>query len=187
MRSDVYEHLAKTFLDKKRRVGFNKKNLWILLILVVLLSFPLIYVLGNIFVKKNIFSRSLFVIQDAAPIVLGYDFSQLGNTKTRAISFNLNNVDLSSYNHLSLSIRTKEKTKIDSTIKVQIENSLLEKDAEYISGLNIDWQVFTLPLIKFEKIKDWTSVKALTFIVEEWNIENKKDQIYIDEVHFVTH
>ena len=72
-----------------------------------------------------------------------------------------------------------------STVKVQIENSLLEKDTQYIPGINVRWQKISLPLANFKLIKDWSGVKSLAFIIEDWNVSIKKDSVIIDDIHFM--
>ncbi|MDD5005808.1 MAG: hypothetical protein PHS93_04815 [Candidatus Omnitrophica bacterium] len=183
MKQDVYEHLAKTFIDKKVKQKPKRKILWILAAFSIICV--VMFLASNYFlVEKRIFSKSLYLLHDKTPIVIKYDFTSLGNSKVKALSFNLDNLDLSGYHFLTLSIRTEEKTKIDSTIKVQIENSLLEKDAEYISGINSKWRRFVLPLADFKLVKDWSQIKTLTFMVEDWNVTDKNDKILIDEVRF---
>ena len=186
MKQDVYEHLAKTFLDKKKKKKISKRTLRNFLISVIII-FCLIafYVLGSFISRKNIFEKSLYIIYDKTPVLIECDFILPGNSKTKALSLNLNKIDLNEYNFLNLSVRTGEKTKLDSTIKVQIENSLLEKDAEYISGINKKWSDFSLPLVNFEMIKDWKSIESITFEVEDWNVARKKIKIFIDDVRFV--
>ncbi|MDD5618106.1 MAG: hypothetical protein PHG69_03340 [Candidatus Omnitrophica bacterium] len=183
MKQDVYEHLAKTFLDKKKRKK-RDKNLWVVIAISVIASIVLLSATTFILTKKKFFSRSLYVLNDKAPTLIEYDFTTLGNSKTKALSFNLNNIDLSKYHFINLSIRTQENTKINSTLKVQIENSLLEKDAQYISGINTKWQRASLPLDNFKLIKDWSKVKTLTFVVEDWNVSSKKNSVIIDDIHF---
>lgn len=183
MKKDVYEHLAKTFLDKKNKKSLKKKNQtnYIVALIVFCIIFFLLRYVGS---GKNVFSKSLYLIQDKTPIAIEYDFSMLGSAKTRVLSFNLNNVDINGFNFLKLSLRTEDKTKTVTTIKVQIENSLLEKDSQYLSGINNRWRHFSLPLRNFKLINEWKSVKSLTFIVEDWNVSSKKGKIYIDEVSF---
>ena len=186
MKQDVYEHLAKTFLDKKKKKKISKRTLRnFLLSVIIVFCLTVFYFLSSFISRKNIFEKSLYVIYDKTPVLIECDFILPGNSKTKALSLNLNKIDLNEYNFLGLSVRTGEKTKLDSTIKVQIENSLLEKDAEYISGINKKWSEFSLPLENFEMIKDWSSIKSITFEVEDWNVASKKIKIFIDDVRFV--
>lgn len=185
MKQDVYEHLAKTFLDKRIKKNAKKKNQRIPVVVAIILSFALFYILVSLATGKNVFSKSLYVISDKTPILIEYDFSVLGGSKTSVLSFNLNNINLSGFNFLEVSFKTDKKTKIDSTIKVKIENSFLEKDAQYLSGINNKWKVISLPLRNFYFISDWKSIKTLTFVVEDWNVSSNKGKIYIDDVRFI--
>ena len=45
-------------------------------------------------------------------VEIGYDFSSIGDNKVRALSYDLNGIDLRDYDNLSLSVRTKEREKI---------------------------------------------------------------------------
>lgn len=186
MKQDVYEHLAKTFLDKKKKKkSLKNKNLWFIAIPLILFFIVFSYVLGIILVKNKVFLKSIYIAQDKTPVILEYDFTPLGISKIKAISFNLANTDLSGYKFFDISIRTEQKTQPDSTIKIEIENSLLEKDTKYISGINSGWQKFSLPLSDFKLISDWASVKAVSFTVEDWNVSSKKNKVFIDDIRFV--
>jgi len=83
-------------------------------------------------------------------------------------------------------MRTQEKSNIGSAIQVQIKNSVLEKDAEYLTDINNKWKKYLINLDKFERISDWSSIDSLTFVIDEWNVDNKKDKIFIDEVKFIS-
>jgi len=184
MRQDVYEHLAKVFLDKKKKKKPDKKILFITAVLsigcLLLLSITAVFL-----TKRKFFARSLYVLNSNTPTLIEYDFRSLGSAKTKAISFNLGNIDLSKYRFLDLSIRSQENAKVNSTIKVQIENFLLEKDTQYISGINAKWKKVSLGLDNFRLIKDWSQVKSLTFTVEDWNVSSKKNTIIIDDIRFI--
>ncbi len=186
MKKDVYEHLAKTFLNKKEKGKFANKKVLKFVYLGIITCFVVIFFLGVILARRQVFSRSLFVIQDRTPVEIDYDFSSTGGDKVRSVSFNLNGINLSKYNHLSLMIRTEKETAIDSSVKVKIENTQLEKDSEYITGINGDWREFKVSFNEFEKIKNWSTVKSLSLVVEEWNVVNKIDKIYFDEVKFIS-
>jgi hypothetical protein len=185
MKKEVYEHLAKTFLDKKSKKVFKKNELWLYLNLAILAFILLFFLFGTLVFKKNVFAKNIFVMQDHMPLEIDYDFIALGDSKTKKISFDLQKLNLSGYKSLSLALRTKLKTKIDSSIRIQIENSLSEVDSEYVRGIRDRWITFSLPLSGFEKINNWDSIRSLSFLVEEWNIDSKKDSIFVDDVKFV--
>lgn len=186
MKKDIYDHLAHTFLDKKdKRKKIENKQLWFYISTICILFFLAIFIFGRFFIKKNVFLKNLIILQDKQPIEIDYDFNSLGISKVKILSFELDKIDLSRYNFIELKVRNKNKSNIDSTIRLQIENSFLEKDQDYISGINIEWRKFSFPLRNFKRINDWSSVKYLSFIIEEWNVFNKKDKIFIDDIRFV--
>lgn len=186
MKVDVYEHLAKTFLDKNIKKKPSKKKIFVIVSSVIFAAMLISFVGVSLFFKMETFSKSIIIIQDKAPLVIEYNFANIGDPKTRSLSYNLDNLDLSQYKSLSLSMRTKEVSSIGSTIQVQIKNSVLEKDAVYISNINDTWQVFLIDLERFERIDDWSSIDSLTFVIDEWNVDNKVDSLIIDEVKFVS-
>ena len=185
MKKDVYEHLAKTFLENKSKKKVSNRHVWIFTTLIVISCLLLILQLSSLLAKRSYIGQSFYVIQDKSPIEFEYDFTEIGNNKIRVMLFNLSDIDLDEYSYLSLAARTKDGGKIKTSLSVQIENSLHEKDSEYISGIVSEWQTFILPLSDFENVNDWSKVESISFVIEEWNTGVKRDKIYIDEVRFI--
>lgn len=182
MRKDEYEHVVSTFFDsRKKRASLKKKSLY-----VIVSFFVLLMIAGIVFIRTDSkkFSQSFYISSDRLPLAIAYDFSGAGKGKLRSVSFDLENIDVSSYKNFALLARTRKKSLAASSLRVQIENAFSEKDSEFISGVNEKWQKHAFPLSIFERINDWSKLKSLTFVIDEWNVGNKEDSIYIDEIRF---
>ena len=182
MRKDEYEHVVSTFFDIKKK-RFKAKNISVYIIAVV---FVLLVSVGVVFILVNSkkFSQSFYISSDKLPLTIAYDFNEAGKGKLRSASFDLEEIDVSRYKYVAFLLRTQNKSRIDSSIRVQIENAFSEKDSKFISGVNEKWQEHSFSLSTFEHINDWSKVKSLTFVIDEWNVGNKKDILHIDEIHF---
>ena len=87
------------------------------------------------------------------------------------------------YNHIEFSLRGKEEG-IPGIIKVIVENRRNEKSAYYVQGIDFGWQRYHIPLSEFKMITDWDSVTQMSFVLESWNVTDKKGLLLIDDVHF---
>jgi len=185
MKKDVYEHLAKTFLEKKQKRNVTRREILQISGIILTSFFILSVIFGFIFNKKVIFSKKLYAIQDKMPVDIKYDFTAPGISKVRSIAFDLDHTNLSNYAYLNLAIKSKQQSSASvATVKIQFENSRLEKDSKYISGISSKWNKFRISLKDFKLISDWKDLNNLTFIVEDWNVSNKNDGILIDDIYF---
>jgi len=186
MKPEVYEHLARTFLEKKKNKN-NKKQPTITLfvslgLLIAILVF--IFVLFLTREKIGILQRSLHILLDKSPITIAYNFKNPGTDKVKAMSFSLSDIDISRYRFLDFRARLIKKTTKDSVIKVEIENAFKEKASTYLNGITWQWKRFSLPLSDFKKISDKTVISSISFVIEDWNLSDKENSLIIDEVRF---
>ena len=185
MKKDVYEHLARTFLQKKQTPLYKNKKIWTIFGIIVASLLLIVSLVAILSQESGIFSKKLSIIQDKTPISIKYDFTLPGISKVRELSFDLDNIDLSKYNNVKVVVRTLSKDKVSSTIKLQVENGRLEKDSIYIADIQNRWKKIEVPLTEFSLINDWSGVKSITLIVEDWNVSSKVDEILVDEISFV--
>jgi len=115
-------------------------------------------------------------------IRINYNFSDT-DLKTEKYTLDLGNLNLNEFKRLELSCR-KAKSKGEVSLKLELENSLKEKSHFYLSGIKNRWQNLGIDLSEFKEIKDWSNIKNLSFIIEEWNTQEKTDTVYIDEIRF---
>ncbi|MDD2689725.1 MAG: hypothetical protein PHT41_06220 [Candidatus Omnitrophica bacterium] len=185
-KKDIYEHLAKIYLDasskkvKKTRGGHPKlfKNI---LLIGIPVSIFLSISLFTLFSKSRPFNSqiTLVLLPDAAKINFNFD-----PAKKETYSLDLKKLNLSRFRALGFSVK---KTNYQDPISLRIEfiNSFKEKSEVYLKTLPPKWQDFKIALSEFKKISDWSEITNLTFTVEEWNVRQKKGVVYIDNVRLL--
>jgi len=189
MRPEVYEQLARSFLVKKQTKSTQKSSRFFLIIsgIAALIILIVLTVVLSFFVReKTLFVRkSLYVGLDKTPVKIPYNFNNPNSGKIKAVSFSLRDVDISKYRFLDFRVRLINKTNIGSSVKVQLENSFKEISSTYVSGVMAQWGKFSIPLSDFKRISDLSTIQSLSFMLEDWNLADKENQILIDEIRFV--
>jgi hypothetical protein len=184
-KKDIYEHLARIYLDaskssknkrkKKKPDSHLFKNLFFISTLfIVTLSTGLFLS----FKRHNLFSSSvtLTLLSDAIKINFHFD-----PAKKETYTLCLNKLDLTRFKELAFSAKkTDYKNKI--TLRVEFFNSFKEKSEIYFRDIPPKWQDYRVQLSGFRRISDWSQMSFLTFTVEEWNVQDKKGIVYIDNV-----
>ncbi|MFH0856141.1 MAG: hypothetical protein V1869_06535 [Candidatus Omnitrophota bacterium] len=184
-KKDIYEHLAKIYLDasskkKKRNKAYPKlfKNLFIVSIFLMAgLSTTL---LSSAFKKQNLNSETALVLQNGHAKI-NFNFNP---AKKESYTLELNRLNLARFKMLAFSVRSMgPKDKI--TLRVEFTNSFKEKSEIYLRGLPSNWQDFRINLSEFKNISDWSEIDSLSFCVEEWNVSGSKGLIFIDNVRLL--
>ncbi len=184
-RKESLEKIAQTFWGKPKRKERSKKifflisTIFIFLVILVIMS---AYLFSHGITKLKPETKILTFDLDREIIRLNYNFKD-ADLKTEKYTINLGNLNLVGFKRLEISCR-KAKPKGEISLKVEIENSLKEKASCYISGIKNQWQIFGVNLEEFKEINDWSSVKNLSFVIEEWNTQEKFDTVYIDQIMF---
>ena len=182
-KKDIYEHLAKIYLDssatKKKRLKSSHRVRKLLII-----SVSLVAAVGLIPVLRGYFSHpknaeseiALFLLSDATKINFNFD-----PAKKETYSINLNKLDLTKFKALSFCLK---KTDYTDTISVRVEftNAFRERSEIYVKDIPLRWQDNKILLADFKGITDWTEMSGLSFIVEEWNAKAKHGVVYIDNI-----
>ena len=184
-KKDIYEHLAKIYLDasskkKKRNKAYPKlfKNLFIL---TIFLMIGLTTTLFSLALKKqNMNSETSLVLQnDSAKINFNFD-----PAKKEIFSINLNHLNLNRFKTLVFSARNMlPKDKI--TLRVEFTNAFKEKSEVYLRNIPSNWKEFKVNLSEFKNVNDWSEIISLSFSVEEWNVSGKKGVVFIDNVRLL--
>ncbi|MCM8771325.1 MAG: hypothetical protein NC936_05630 [Candidatus Omnitrophica bacterium] len=189
-KKELYEHLAKIYLDSSRKHQRKRKNqqylikplhLYIGLAILVLILSP--FLIKTIFSRNDTFSseyRTALVIQPDV-IKLNYNFSA---AKKEIYTIPLKDLNLSSYKVLAFTAK-KSQEKGNVSLRIELTNSFKEKSEVYISGLSSKWKDYSINLDSFKKITDWSEIKELLFIVEEWNTKEKNNVVYIENIKFL--
>jgi len=183
-KKDIYEHLAKIYLDasskkKKRSKAYPKllNNLFIVGIFIVIGLATTFFSSAS---KKNLNSETALILQND-PSKINFNFDP---AKKEIYSLNLNRLNLSHSKALAFSVRNmSSKDKI--TLRVEFINAFKEKSEVYIRNIPPKWQDLTIDLSEFKKINDWSEITSLAFSVEEWNASQRKGVVYIDNVRLL--
>ncbi len=184
-KKDIYEHLAKIYLDasskkKKRNKAYPKlfKNLFIVSLFIVIgLSTTLF---SSLLKKRDLNSETALVLQND-PAKINFNFDP---AKKETYTLNLKRLNLANAKQLAFSVRNMS-SKDRITLRVEFANAFKEKSEIYVRNIPPKWQEFKINLSEFKNINDWSETTSLVFSVEEWNASQKKGVVYIDNVRLI--
>ena len=184
-KKDIYEHLAKIYLDASSTTKTSKeknqsqvfRNLFVVsAIFVLVLSLGLFFNFRSHKMARS--ETSLVLLSEAAK--LNFHFEP---AKKEAYSFNLNKLNLSTYNRLAFSVKKVNYANI--AMRIEFNSPFKEKAEYYLKDVPNKWQEFQIKLSEFKGISDWSDMSGLVFSVEEWNTKEKKGVVYIDNVRLL--
>lgn len=184
-KKDIYEHLAKIYLDasskkKKKNKAYPQifKNLFFIsLLMVVGLSAAL---LANPRSKEPANAQVALIL---APEALKINFN-FDPAKKEIYTLNLNRLNLNKYKALAFSLK-KANFKDTISLRVEFTTAFKEKSELYVKNIPHSWQEYTLSLADFKSISDWSEITNLSFGVEEWNTRENNGVVYIDNVRLI--
>lgn len=182
----MYDYLAKVYLDKqpltrenKKAVSWKRNALFLIVPSIVFLAAYFFLKYPVRLYQPNNYYLSISTADDFIKIKYYFNTSGL---KTKAYTIDLQNLDLSGFKALRFEARHLNKGSL--SLRIEIENSLKETSACYVSALEGNWKEFKVSLDEFRAITEWSNLKSLSFIVEEWNAQAKEDCVYIDAIGF---
>lgn len=194
-KSEVYDYLAKIYLDKQPYAASTTKNsgpksgdraLWkkyLLILIIPIIVIPALYFLAARSIRLSIpKAHSIYIATANNPIKIKFNFTG-SEIKKQGETVTLSDLDVNSFKYLQLRLRRQKKYG-NLNLRVEAENNLKENAHFYLTGLNNKWQSYNIALSEFKEITQWNNLKRISFIVEEWNAENKEDCVYIDEIRF---
>lgn len=185
-KKDIYEHLAKIYLDvssQKKKKSRTKKNAYKRVVFagiffVFALSFVLVLSSPR---KKEAFTSEIALVLAPDPVKINFNFNP---AKKEMYSLHLNNLDLDRFKALAFSLK---KTNYRDSISLRIEfiNSFKEKSEVYLKDIPAVWRDFKIDFSEFKNISDWSDMASLVVAVEEWNTKEKKGVVYIDNIRLL--
>lgn len=182
-KKDIYEHLAKIYLDtpsvkkkKSKTQAKDHKNFIILAVAIVLGLSVLIY--ARLYLHPSLMKQGMSLVLATEPVKLNYNFDP---AKKEIFSIDLNKANLSKFNTLGFSLKKSNYDDIVS-LRVEFTNSYKEKSEVYVRDVPNKWKYYEIKLSDFKNISDWSELSDLSFIVEEWNTKENKGLLYIDNV-----
>ena len=187
-KNEVYDYLAKIYLDKqpsaKSNKNFLKSHKYALFLIIPIIAIPSLYLILSsplkLFKPK---AYTLYLSTGNELIKISYNFV---DTALRKANYTLNLADLDLKDYKLLKFKARHLKRYGSlNLKVELENNFKESASYYIQDLSQGWKGFNLELSNFKEITNWSNIKRLSFVVEEWNVQDKDDCVYIDEIGFV--
>lgn len=190
-KKDIYEHLAKIYLDasskrKKKTKEYHKsKKLFFIGFTVIFLS---IFSLATYFYSNNHFASKFEIISEIALVIqpnivkINFNFNP---AKKEIYNINLNGLDLNKFKALRFQSR-KADFNDNITLKIEFTNIFNHTSDIYINTLpTYKWHDYQIPFSDFKEIRNWSEISSISFIVEDWNTKGKQGIVYIDNVRFL--
>ena len=184
-KKDIYEHLAKIYLDaslKRKNKSKERTKLFrnLFVTSVTLASVLGVFLVFSIFQKRGLRTQTALVLQPDA-VKLNFHFDP---AKKELYSIALNKLNLNSYKTLAFSAK-KVNYKENIPLRVEFLNTFKEKSEVYLENIPLKWQEFKIDLAKFKSLSNWSEMFKLDFVVEEWNVKEKKGVVYLDNIRFL--
>ncbi len=183
-KKDIYEHLAKIYLDasdKKNKKGKripNRKNIFVFgIILVAGVSVFLFSALNKNRPAGS--ETALYLVPDIAKINFNFD-----PAKQESYSLDLKKLDLGRYKTLSFSV--KKSSQSDTiALKLEFTSSFKEHASIYLKDIPVNWREYKISLSDFKNITDWSNMSKVSFIIEEWNTRVNNGIVYLENIRFL--
>ncbi|MCU0665896.1 MAG: hypothetical protein MUF05_02220 [Candidatus Omnitrophica bacterium] len=182
-KKDIYEHLAKIYLDASLKKNKKKKN-YSFLKNIFFFSIAIILIVGVFFTfgsrkAKNNTQIALVLQEGSAKINFHFDPAE-----KETYTINLNRLNVTKYKSIAFALKKNEYTDTVN-MKVEMSNSFKENSLVYLKDIPRKWQEYNVNLSEFKNISDWTEMSKLNFTVEAWNTKSKTGVVLVDNVRFI--
>ena len=182
-KKDIYEHLANIYLDasvKKKRKVYKPSQIIqrIFLVSIIIVGFTFLVAYLN---RNRALDSDTALVLCYDPVKINFNFDP---AKKEIYSINLNKMNLSKFKTLAFSLK-KTDYRDGLSLRVEFTNTFQEKSELYIKHIPRKWQDYKINLSEFRDIGDWSQISGLSFIVEEWNVREKKGMVYLDNVRLL--
>ena len=114
---------------------------------------------------------------------LDYDVDS-ASSAFNGVWFDLGGADLSQYKQLVLWAKGDKEKGYTEDFKLEVQSSRGNKGAYYITGLSDDWQEYIIDLDQFVGISEWSNIRKLVVVFEDWKAAQKEGAVYIDDIYF---
>lgn len=189
-RDDIYDHLAQVYLGKRTKKDEKKEkqfSAWLVItILITVIIFSSAFYGLTAFLTRHqstLQSRIIYSLQNG-PARIEYDLTNPFPPE-KTFAFDLGPVDASKYGYLEFSVRGKEDG-VPGVIRIIVRNKRNEEASYYVQGIGLKWQKVSIPLEEFKQITDWSKLTDISFVLESWNVQDKKGLVLIDQLRFAS-
>lgn len=193
-KKDIYEHLAKIYLDAsskkknkpKANTAFFKTPVFLICVSAFAVGTGLFFSAfqkGKVSIslkdRKFHSETALVLLTEVTKINFNFD-----PAKKEIYSIDLSRLDLSLFKALGFSVR---KAYYQDDIILKVEFSAQGKNSEvFVRNLSsFKWQDNKINLSDFKEITDWKGQLNLSFVIEDFNVSEKSGIVYIDNVRLL--
>jgi hypothetical protein len=187
-REEIYDHLAQVYLGQVKEPVKKKNkqfNTWLLInVVITCIIFASVFYGLTAFLTQHastMRSNVMYSLQNGS-VRLDYNFSD-DFPPVKTFSLSVPEVDASGYLNLAFSLRTRVEGN-PGLLKVVIRNKRNEISSVYVKDMGTEWQKYALPLHDFKEITDWSCLTEVSFVLESWNVFDKRGSIIIEDMNF---
>ncbi len=185
VKKDIYEHLADIYLDassKKRKKSkkYPKKFRTLFFISAAATVFLAVSLIISLKGKNTFLQSEVALVVSPEPVKINFHFDP---ARKETYALNLNNLNLIRFKALAFSAK-RANFNDNVALRIEFTNSFREKSEIYIKDIPHRWQEYKINFSEFKNINDWSNMTGLAFIMEEWNVKEKKGVVYLDNVRF---
>lgn len=183
-KKDIYEHLAKIYLDAslnkpKKKKEYPQSKLIFFFAMAVILSSSL-FILPRLARKDNPnVEVALILHPDIAKINFNFD-----PARKEIFSVNLNRLNLAKYKTVAFAAKNINYSN-PTSLKVEFSNIFKEKSEVYIRDIPRNWHDYKVDFADFRNITDWSEMENISFIIEQWNAKEKHGVVLVENIRFL--
>jgi len=119
---------------------------------------------------------------DGKAMLLSYDVASYQPAVVR-FWITLSGRDLSTFDCLHLSIKSDPAKGGSKNIKIQIIDGEYRRAPYILTGITHSWKSFQIPFKKFPRIRNWSAIREITFILDDVYSVPKEGVLFIDEIY----
>lgn len=183
-KKDIYEHLARIYLDassQKKKKGKENKRFKIISLAGIALVFALSIWVFNGLHKDKALKSQIQLLVSLGPTKINFNFDP---AKKETYSITLNKLNLTKFKSIGFSVK-RENYFDRISLRVELTNNFREKSEIYIKDIPHKWQEYKIDFSQFRNINDWSEMTDLSFVVEEWNTKENAGVVYLDNISFL--
>ncbi len=184
-KKEIYEHLARIYLDasskKKKRTKNHLRlysNLSIISLVLLVGAGVTLFSLAS---QKNKIAAETALFITNYPAKINFNFNP---AKKESFTVKLNKLNLNHFKTLAFSVKNTNPKDIIS-LRIEFTNAFKEKSEFYLRNVPSKWKEFRIAFLDFKNITNWSEMYSLSFSVEEWNSQSEKGVLYVDNIRFL--
>jgi len=117
-------------------------------------------------------------------LLLDYDVES-GQPAKAVFWFKLKNTDLSDFDSLHLFLKADPETGGTKNVIVEFTDQFHRRAPYVLTGISEEWQEFSIPFKRFSRIRDWSSVKQFSIVLDDIYSLPKKGKLFVDEIFVI--